>query len=216
MIKKLENMNQNISRLYILFAGIFIISTFFKPYPFSWLIKLIPISFLIYGLFRSKTLPHHTLFLFGLIFSAFGDFFLDYGRDNLFIFGLGAFLIAHLFYLFSLRPIETKRLLPVFCYVIYGCWMLWILKPELGQMLIPVSIYIFVLLLMGSFTLVSKKSNNWLVIGGLSFVISDSLIGINKFYYPIAFSHPMIMMTYYFAQFALVKGILAHNDDDPS
>jgi len=205
-------MNRNITFLFILFASIFTLSTFFQPYPLSWLVKLIPIVLLIYSLLGKIKQTHERLFLLGLISSAFGDFFLDYGRDTLFLFGLGSFLIAHLFYLSSLWPIANKRLMPIFFYAVYGCCMLWILAPRLNELLVPVTIYMFVLLLMGVFTLVSKKTNIWLVMGGLSFVVSDSLIGINRFYYPFSFSHPLIMVTYYFAQFALVKGILANKE----
>ena len=65
-----------------------------------------------------------------------------------------------------------------------------------------------ILLLMAITTLLSTKSNQWLIIGGLSFVLSDSLIGLDKFYQPIVGAHYFIMVSYYFAQFALFKGFL--------
>lgn len=45
------------------------------------------------------------------------------------------------------------------------------------------------------------------MIGGLSFVMSDSLIGINKFYQTIVYADFMIMTSYNFAQYALVRGL---------
>jgi uncharacterized membrane protein YhhN len=63
-----------------------------------------------------------------------------------------------------------------------------------------------ILLMMAIATLVSKRTNVWLVIGGLSFVLSDSLLGIDKFYFPIPHATLFIMVSYYFAQFSLVKG----------
>jgi uncharacterized membrane protein YhhN len=62
-------------------------------------------------------------------------------------------------------------------------------------------------MLMGVFTLLSKISNLWLILGGISFIVSDSIIGIDKFYSPIPHAGILIMISYYFAQFSLVKGI---------
>jgi uncharacterized membrane protein YhhN len=83
-----------------------------------------------------------------------------------------------------------------------------ILASHLGNLLFPVMVYMAVLLTMGVFTLTCKRSNNWLVAGGISFILSDSLIGLNKFYMDIPQASLLIMVTYYFAQFALTKGIL--------
>jgi uncharacterized membrane protein YhhN len=154
----------------------------------------------------------HKLFIIGLVFSAFGDFFLDYDRVNWFVFGLGSFLVAHLFYIFSLKPfvaksIVIKRLPIIAIYCVYGISMFSLIYSGLGELFIPVFVYMTVLLLMGVTTLLSEKTNTWLVIGGISFIFSDSLIGLDKFYQEIPYATLLIMSTYYFAQFSLVKGI---------
>lgn len=200
-------MSNSVRFPFCLFAAIFTFSTFVEPYPFSWMLKLAPMGILLYFVYSQMTQKHERLFFVGLICSTFGDFFLDFGRDNLFLFGLGSFLLAHLFYMACLWPVAGKRYTLVIGYIVYGVSMLWLIGPGLGSLMIPVVIYIGVLLLMGISTLVSQKSNGWLVIGGLSFVISDSLIGLNRFYQPIPYSHFLIMMTYYFAQYSLVMGI---------
>ena len=199
--------------LFIIFASIFTISTVVEPYPFSWIVKLLPMLILLNYVFNQMSNKYEKLFSIGLVCSAFGDFFLDFGRDNLFLYGLGSFLVAHLFYLSCLWPVANKRLILVFAYIFYGCGMLWLIAPGLENLLIPVTVYMMVLLLMGIFTLTSQKSNTWLIIGGLSFVISDSLIGINRFYQPVPYSHLLIMTSYYFAQFCLVKGIFSVRTD---
>ncbi len=90
----------------------------------------------------------------------------------------------------------------------YGAVMLMLLADGLGQMFIPVVAYMSILLLMALATVLSKKSSVWLVLGGVSFVLSDSLIGFNKFYIPIENNHFVVMSSYYFAQFALLKGFI--------
>ncbi|MCP4411368.1 MAG: lysoplasmalogenase [Gammaproteobacteria bacterium] len=151
-------------------------------------------------------------FLIGLVFSTGGDFFLDYDRVNWFVFGLGSFLLAHLFYIMALRPVERKNTLAIIAYSTYGLIIIYIISPGLAELFVPVLAYMSVLMIMGIFTLISTKSNSWLVIGGISFIISDSIIGINRFYTPIPHSHLLIMPTYYFAQFALVKGIFLNKN----
>jgi len=192
---------------FIFFSAVFIVSILYKPYPFSWLVKIIPMGILIscsYQLMKTKS---ERLFIIGLIFSMGGDFFLDYDRVNWFVFGLVSFLIAQLFYMFSFKPIEKKNIVAVVCYGIYGLVIFSVISPGLNELFLPVLGYMSVLMLMGVFTLVSKKSNFWLIIGGISFIISDSIIAVDKFYEPIPYSHYFIMITYYFAQFSLVTGV---------
>ncbi|GHB57567.1 hypothetical protein GCM10008107_03090 [Psychrosphaera saromensis] len=80
---------------------------------------------------------------------------------------------------------------------------------KLNELFIPVFVYILVLLAMAVGTLLSSKSNKWMVIGGVFFVVSDSLIGLTKFYIEIPQSQLWIMITYYAAQYCLVNGLLA-------
>ncbi len=90
------------------------------------------------------------------------------------------------------------------------------MAENLNGLFIPVLIYMLVLLAMAISSLLSDKSNKWLILGGISFVISDSLIGLTKFYLEIPFSNLWIMVTYYFAQYALVNGITAASGVAPS
>lgn len=203
-------MTKHHRNLFLIFASIFVLSTFFKPYPLSWLLKLLPLLVLVHFSWQqlSKTNEHtHKLFIIGLIFSVFGDFFLDYDRVNWFVFGLGSFLVAHIFYIASLKPITIKKLPTIAIYCLYGAGIFSLIYAGLGELFIPVLVYMTVLLVMGITTLLSKKSNTWLVIGGLSFIVSDSLLGINKFYQQIPYASLWIMISYYFAQFSLVKGM---------
>ena len=208
-------MNKKTTLLFIVLASLFVLSTFAKPYPFSWAVKLLPMILLIGIAWQElrNIANGGKFFIIGLAFSACGDFILDYDRLNWFIFGLGAFFIAHLFYLASLKPykktLNTKnRVIALVGYFVYGVLMYVLLADGLGQLFVPVLGYMSILLLMALATVFSEKSNSWLVIGGLSFVFSDSLIGFDKFYMPITHVHVAIMISYYFAQYALLKGFI--------
>ncbi len=196
-------------------AATFVLSTLIKPYSLSWAVKILPMLLLIgvaWQALKNGGLAGK-FFIAGLVFSAFGDFILDYDRDNWFTFGLGAFFIAHLFYLASLSPYlksfhQAKNYGGLIGYVAVGSVMLTLLVPGLGELLVPVIAYMSILLLMALATVFSEKSNGWLMLGGLSFVLSDSLLGFDKFYMTIPEASFAIMITYYFAQFALLTGFI--------
>jgi uncharacterized membrane protein YhhN len=214
-LKLVVIMTRSHVNIFLIFTSIFLVSTFFKPYPLSWVLKLLPILILLhFSLKRTFDTKErtHKLFIVGLAFSALGDFFLGYDPVNWFVLGLGSFLIAHIFYIFSLKPLlpkagVIKRLPIVVLYCLYGVCMFSFIYAGLGDFFIPVFVYMSILLLMGITTLLSKKSNKWLLIGGISFILSDSFIGLDKFYQEIPFASFFIMSTYYFAQFSLVKGL---------
>ena len=204
--------NRYIHVLFFVFAAIFTASTLVKPYPFSWVLKIIPLAILILYVAKSVRSKSHTIFLLGLVCSSLGDFFLDHDRETWFVFGLGAFLIAHVMYITAMLPLKKKSILGIMPYLIFGAVMYFLLAPNLAELFLPVVLYMTVLLLMGVVGFLSKESNGWLLIGGVSFILSDSMIGIDKFYSTIPNGHFWIMMTYYFAQYSLMRGILANNE----
>ena len=112
-------MTKTQQNLFLAFASLFIISTFLTPFPFSWALKILPIAVLLQFSWQQWSITResaHKLFIVGLVFSALGDFFLDYDRLNWFIFGLGSFLVAHLYYIFSLKPFTLKRVPILGCF----------------------------------------------------------------------------------------------------
>ena len=156
----------------------------------------------------------------------FGDIalmFLPYFED-IFILGLGCFLVAHVFYilLFAKSISNTKRptifiLLPI----LYGIALIYFLyqqnNDDFNKLQIPVIVYALVILVMlmtalNRFQGVSDKSFKWVAIGALLFVFSDTTIALNKFSTVFAEAEILarltIMILYGLAQFIIVKGIL--------
>ena len=139
--------------------------------------------------------------------------------------GLGSFLIAHIGYILAynqhrsaqhgteLLGVQKFRFaLPI---VLAGTGLITVLYPHLGELRIPVSVYALVLVVMVlkalfRFGFTNAKSF-WLVfIGALLFMVSDSLIAINKFLSGFDAAGLAIMSTYMVAQFLLIKGLLLH------
>lgn len=200
--------------LFILAAILYCLSILAGPYPGHWLLKLVPVALLLFYKLKLSSNKNQQYFLAGLVFSLLGDFLLGFDANNWFIFGLGAFFIAHICYILALKPIQFGQPVAVCVYLLSGALIFWLLQPGLGELLLPVFAYMLILLLMAITTLLSKRSNRWMVIGGLSFVLSDTLIGLNKFYLPLPQAQLLIMISYYFAQFALVQGFFSKQNQD--
>ncbi|MGB0495351.1 MAG: lysoplasmalogenase [Kangiellaceae bacterium] len=202
--------NKYWQQTFFFFSAIFIFATFFQLGNFSWLLKIIPILILIYISTQLLERSKYKWFFLGLIFSLIGDFVLDYFAAAGFIFGLAAFFIAHVFYIiyFGRWQWNSQNSAIAFTVVVYGSIVMWFLLPNLGALFYPVIAYMLILTLMAFSAFFSNKTNYWFVLGGISFVISDSILGLNKFYVPFEASHSLIMLSYYFAQYALVKGCL--------
>lgn len=178
------------------------------------------ISLILYFALQSKTmiLKMRILVLLALAFSLMGDIFLMFvdQSTNYFMFGLLSFFLAHLFYclvFFRDRHPKTSPSVLIIVLTLYAFGLFYLLKDNLGDLLVPVIFYILVILIMVITAFlrqkkVSQKSFNLVFIGAILFVISDSILALNKFYMPLQFSSISIMLTYGLAQFLIVSGLL--------
>lgn len=149
-----------------------------------------------------------------LAFSSLGDILLDIS-SKMFVFGLGAFLLAHLCCvpLFLLQrkkgdSLGAPRIVLAVALVAFSdaisIWML----PSLGGMAVPVMAYVTVLTGMAVSSLFWKASTNWIIAGAILFLISDTVLGVNKFVQPIPYRGWIVWSTYYAAQFLITRGSL--------
>jgi uncharacterized membrane protein YhhN len=188
---------------------------------------LIPILILLLY-FSKNTVPHKKLMVTGLFFSWLGDIFLlfDAKDDLFFIFGLVCFLTTHFFYIiyFLKIPSSTVSLLKkqpwlVLLIIAYGAVLVWLLYPHLGDLKIAVIVYASVICTMllcslHIFLKVNSPANLFYLAGAAFFVLSDSLLAINKFYQPFAFAGVFIMLTYCAAQYFIVNGFIKQLPND--
>lgn len=156
--------------------------------------------------------------LFALFFSLVGDTFLMFQDKNslYFLMGLSAFLAAHIFYIVFFHKVRIKENVKsnhwlLVIVVIYYAALISFLSPFLGDMKLPVRLYGIVIsfmfmLAMHMLSIKNKMAGRWMVLGAFLFVLSDSLLALNKFYQPFGSANILIMLTYGFAQFYLVKG----------
>lgn len=190
------------------FYYVFLLDTISDPYVMVF--KLIPMVLVILLAFLFKVehiIPYKTLMIIALIFCAIGDYTLQW-----FIIGLISFLIGHIFYIRAFlstkeqaTPLWVKVIL-----IVYGVIMLiWIggtliQKNEL-ILACAVTIYMFVILTMGWTSF--RAGSKYAVARAILFIISDSILAINKFVINVEFSHQLIMLTYYSAQLLMALSI---------
>jgi uncharacterized membrane protein YhhN len=184
------------------------------------------------GYFLASASTRNFYFLSALIFCWAGDVLLMFqGAELFFIFGLVAFLIGHLFYMISYRKmrssqstkglLNTQKMRYAFPIVLAGTGLVTILFPYLGALKIPVMIYALVLTLMVlqalfRYGFTSGMSFLLIFIGAISFMLSDSILAINKFMQPLPMASLAIMSTYIVAQYLIVEGAVQHHLNEKS
>lgn len=156
---------------------------------------------------------YRSLIIAGLCCSIVGDVFLMLPSDR-FVPGLLSFLIAHLFYIaaFWSRSRRVSSAWPAAVCASYGILMLWFLFSNLGDMKLPVSIYLIVILVMAWqalswWSMNGKSGSAFAALGAVLFVASDSIIAISRFYDRIRFSDVLIMATYFSAQWLIALSV---------
>lgn len=164
-----------------------------------------------------------------LAFSWIGDvlLMLQVKFEDLFLFGLAAFLIAHIYYILGFRKAKFDKIGKtnqsfmhtrlVFLIFIGGA-LIYMLYPYLDEMLVPVISYTVVIIFMAIAALLRRgwtvdKSFIMVYSGALLFIMSDAMIAIDKFMNPIVQARLLIMATYIAAQFLIIKGIIAHEKE---
>ena len=162
-----------------------------------------------------------------IIFSLAGDVSLMFDSIDAiyFIIGLISFLISHVFYIVAYRQHQygeqsdslqgIQKLRAAFPIVLAGTGLVVILYPTLGDLKFPVVVYALVLVVMalnGLFRLGRTNTISfWLVfVGAMFFMVSDSVLAINKFLTPLPYAGLLIMSTYISAQFLIIEGLIAH------
>ncbi len=157
-----------------------------------------------------------------LAFSWLGDVLLMFqqGRPVFFLLGLSAFLIAHLFYIFFFHrvrvneQVKSRWWLPAVV-VVYYAVLIAVLYPKLGDMKVPVPVYgivisFMLLLALHMLFIKNSKAGQLMMAGAVLFILSDSVLAINKFYQPFEAAGLAVMLTYGIAQLLITRGAIAY------
>jgi uncharacterized membrane protein YhhN len=150
-----------------------------------------------------------------LALSTLGDVLLDLDPVGLFVFGLGSFLVAHLVYIsVFIRnrrrtvPLGVPRVLLAVGVLLYSVAVSGWLLPSLGNLIVPVAIYMCAITAMVISAILGRFENPWVAVGAILFLISDSLLAVNKFKTPVPYRDFLVWSTYYTGQYGIAIGFL--------
>ena len=159
--------------------------------------------------------PENKLYLAVLFFSFLGDVFLLFDSKMNFMLGLASFLIAHLILIKIVvgllkKSSITKKLTAILPFAVAFFGLIFLLKDNLGELLIPVVVYALFISTFGVVSLLNYMSEksvpNLLLFGGAAFfMLSDSTLAINKFYQSESYFPVFIMITYVIAQYLICR-----------
>lgn len=180
-------------------------------YWLRMLCKPLPVLMMIVAC-GAKT-PYNRQLRRGLVACVIGDVLLEVSPST-FTAGLVAFLIGHVFYIFAYLK-RTRRPAPLWGlgFAGYGLSMVMFLRPGLGAMLVPVTLYTVAICVMlwRAGALLGRPPTalgRFAFLGAVAFAASDSLIALNKFHEPIALVRYPIIVLYWLGQL----GITASRD----
>lgn len=171
-------------------------------------LKAIPMSALM-GLVLRDTRGFPRTCLTGALFGSLcGDILLDLPYANLFIFGLVAFLLAHLFYTvlffrYAKGPDGFSKGMMAGL-VLFAGLMIWIFRGISPALYGPVVLYIVVIVTMSIGALLVPAENRHLLWGALLFIASDVVLAVNKFLVTIPSGRIINISLYFIAQFIII------------
>ena len=188
-----------------------------KPSVLAAVIKILPILSLcgfvaMQGVCLSGIHVYNRRILIGLVFSMFGDIFIVWEHTH-FSYGVVSFGVAHLCYAsaFGFDPINPIVFVGLLVPNLYAYYLY---LPNLrGFLAAAIAGYMLMIMIMiwravtGLQVSVQNQVREWTklcaCVGSLLFGISDLILGLNKFYFPIPFARAVIMVTYYGAQLGI-------------
>ncbi|MEN8112810.1 MAG: lysoplasmalogenase [Actinomycetota bacterium] len=193
-------------------AAVFFIAMGLDIEPLRFTFKALPVFTLAVGVYLTD--PHtrfRRLIALGLLFGAIGDF--EFGSFEL---TLAAFLVSHLIYIAAFAGLSraAKPLLAI-PYLAIGAGLTLFLAESAGDLLIPVAIYALVISVMGwrAAALVGEceaSVSYSFAVGAALFILSDSILAINRFHSDIPAADWLIMVPYLAAQGLIALGAVRH------
>ena len=210
-VSKMAAVQKTSLYIFAAFAIIFIAALPFQPYLGNFVIKALPAISLSALTLTTVSGSRGKLLFVSLLLCAAGDVALELGTGKYFVIGLGFFLIAQIMFIVTFSrdfKMQRSRIPIIVILAIYALAIASIMTPSLKEMAIPVYFYLTAITLMGIFAALRAAKNKFTIYGALSFIVSDSIIAVNKFMVPVPAVDYIVMVTYYLALFLIVYGFV--------
>jgi uncharacterized membrane protein YhhN len=107
--------------------------------------------------------------------------------------------------------VGARQVVVVVMVLLYSITVSAWLIPSLGALIVPVAIYMCAITAMVISSILARFRKPWVVVGAILFLISDSLLAVNKFKSPLPYRNLLVWSTYYLGQFGIALGVLKSN-----
>ena len=177
------------------------------------------ISVLLFAMYSYSLSKLNRWYVYTLMACLVGDVLSLFDNSEImFVASLTAYFIAHLFLikiiLRRLFQIETKRILSnVIPFAVLLAFLFVVIKDNLGYLFIPAILYGILLSFFGTLALIghderrSKKSENMLA-GAMIYIVSDIMLGIDKFYLSDPIFDILIILTYLTGMYLIYRSMI--------
>jgi uncharacterized membrane protein YhhN len=153
-------------------------------------------------------------FVVALVFSLVGDVFLMTKQADLFVFGLGSFLVGHIAYIVGLWLLGVSLGWLAIGLVVVAAGIAVVGRPvvigvrrgEHAELAGPVLAYLLVISLMVASAFGTHRPAA--IVGATLFYVSDALIAWNRFIEPKPWGEVAIIVTYHLGQIALALSLV--------
>ena len=160
---------------------------------------------------------YYQAILLGLIFGLVGDVCLALPGNRAFRVGLFAFLAGHIFYVWAFARLtqsgDWASSIQLVLLIISG-GAFWWLRPHVGKMMVPVTVYLIVITLMlaGALAVIRNPDLNaagrWVILAGaLYFYLSDLFVARQRFVTEQYLNRLIGLPLYYVGQFLIAYSV---------
>jgi len=168
-------------------------------------------------IYISNVVKPNPWYILALFFAFLGDVILMLD-DNYFIYGLISFFITHIFLIIiALKKVKKSSFFYWVIHVIPFLILLFgfvsLLGNDLGEMFYPVIAYGLIICTLGVIAFVGFNQNKneeslLLLVGVIIFILSDSVLAINKFYYSDLYNQLLVMGSYMLALYTICRALI--------
>lgn len=194
-------------------AALFLAGQVLDSYILRMVAKPLPVLCMaLYVLLAPGRGRYQIAIIAGLIFSMLGDILLE-ASARTFLPGVVAFLLAHVAYIVAFRQdSRTPALIWAALAYAYGAvaFALLLASGNLGEMTLPVALYVIVIC-----TMLWRAGARWrsgdvlrlsaqaALLGALLFTLSDTILALNRWAFAIPFARYLNISTYWLGQWGI-------------
>ncbi|NNC70526.1 MAG: lysoplasmalogenase [Flavobacteriaceae bacterium] len=213
-MKRKSSLIKFLTVLFFLIGALDILMLILKELPLRFITKPL-IVFSLAFLYLATVKKANKIYLVALFFTIFTDILLLFKGSNYFLLGLVTLSMTHLSYIVIVKKDLgscqlNKLLISAIPFMIAILSVIFIIHTNLGSLLVPVIVYGFIMIVLGSLSFCNylkkrDKSSLFLVLGIFLFVSSAGIVAIERFVLPHRELElgVIIMSTYIISQFLI-------------